>query len=245
MAYPPREPGKLGRLPGQIPVGLRSLTYYVAGSLPKPPSCVPVPPVADWGMLGNATYGDCGVAGLQHCFMADAAVTHLTEPNASDQQAIEYYLNYTGGQDTGVVLSQYLAHVRANGYYGHTVQAYAPVAVHDVPTLQSAVALYDCVYTGIVVTQAMQEAFAHHRTWTTEMLQSPVAGGHCVPIVAFDDHELQVVTWGGVQAVTYSMWHAISSEAWAVITGEFVQGHGDGRGVDLAALTADLDRLAA
>jgi hypothetical protein len=196
-------------------------------------------------MLGNNTFGDCGVAGLQHCFMADAAVTGLKEADASDEQAIDYYLAYTGGQDTGVVLSQYLAHVRANGYYGHTVKAYAPVAVHDVPTLQTAVSLYDCVYTGIVVTQAMQEAFANHRTWTTSMLQSPVAGGHCVPIVAYDDHELQVVTWGGVQPVTYSMWHAISSEAWCVITGEFVTAHGDGRGVDLDALTADLDRLAA
>ena len=31
--------------------------------------------------------------------------------------------------------------------------------MHDVPTLQTAIYLYDGVYTGIVVTQAMMDAF--------------------------------------------------------------------------------------
>lgn len=245
MTLESRPFGKLGCLPGKIPVGLRDLTYYVAGALPAPPPSVAVPAFPTWGMLGNDQYGDCGVAGLEHGFECDATVAGESETFPSDTEAVQYYLTYTGGQDSGVVLSDYLAYVRQNGYYGHTVTAYAPVGVHDVPTLQSAVNLYGFVYCGITVTQAMQQAFGAHEPWTTELLNSPIAGGHCVPICGYDDQFLYIITWGGVQAITYSAWHRISTEAWGIITGEFVSRNGDGRGVDLEDLTNDLNLLAA
>ena len=80
--------------------------------------------------------------------------------------------------------------------------------------------------------------------WDAQACSGPIEGGHCVPIVGYDDQLLYLVTWGGIQAVTYSAWHQISTEAWAVVTGEFVARNGDGRGVSLSALRADLDRLA-
>ena len=126
----------LGRLPAQIPAGLRDLTYYAAGPLPKAPASVAVPAVADWNMDGNDQYGDCGVAGICHGFMAAASDTYETEPFPTAEQVVSYYLAYTGGQDSGVVLSQFLSHVRQAGFYGHTVGAYAPVAVSNVPALQ-------------------------------------------------------------------------------------------------------------
>lgn len=232
---------KLGRLPGRIPVGLRELGYYAAGPLPAPPAEVRIPAVGDWGMLGNDTRGDCGVAGLEHGFMAAAADASRAGQFPSAAQAVSYYLSYTGGQDTGVVLSDYLAHVRQAGYYGHSVAAYAPVAVHDVPTLQTAVNLYDFAYGGIAVTDRMQEAFQAGRPWTAHTAGGQVLGGHCVPVIAYDEHFLYVVTWGAVQPVSYSAWHRISDEAWAVITGEVAGG--DGHGISLAALQADLDLL--
>ena len=238
---PNRVAGKFGRRPAVFPAGLRDLTYYVAGSLPKPPPSVPVPPVSDWGMLGNNTYGDCGVAGCEHLFMADAADAKETESFPSDAQAVAYYLNYTGGQDSGVVLSQYLTYVRAHGYYGHAVKAFAPVSVQDVPTLQTAIYLYDGAYTGITVTQAMMDAFGQGEPWTLEMAQGEPIGGHCIPLIAYDSTYLYAVTWGGIQKIEYSAWHAMSSEAWAVIPGELAGG--DGHGVNLAALQADLDKL--
>lgn len=246
MADSRRPFGKLGCLPGQVPVGLHDLTYYVAGSLPKPPPMVGVPAVTDWGMLANDVVGDCGVAGLEHVFMATASITHESEAQATAAQAKDYYFTYTDGQDSGVVLSQYLTYVRAHGYYGHAVDAFAPVAVHDIPTLQTAVFLYGAAYTGIVVTDTMQQAFATHQPWTAQVVaDGQVVGGHCVPIVAYSDAFLYVITWGGIQQISYSAWHAISTEAWAILTGELVAHHGDGRGVNIKALRADLDRLAA
>lgn len=241
----PRTPGKLGRLPGKVPVGLRDLTFYSAGSLPKPPASVAVPDVANWTMDANTRLGCCGVAGLNHGFMCDAAMTEESETFPSADQVAAYYLTYTDGQDTGVVLSEFLAYVRKEQFFGHTVTAFAPVAVHDVPTLQWAVAAYGFAYTGISVTQAMEQSFGNHQPWQMATLSSTVLGGHCVPAVGYDDQFLYVVTWGEVQAVSWPAWHAMSSEAWAVITGELVAREGDGRGVTLAALRSDLDQLAA
>lgn len=235
---------KLGRLPGKIPVGLRELSYYAAGPLPKAPASMPVPepPGGEWLMLGNDTYGDCGVAGLEHVFMADAAETAETETFPTDAQTVTYYLTYTGGQDTGVVLSDFLNYVRQNGYYDKKILAYAPIAVHDIPTLHTAVFMYDAAYTGIQVTAQMMTDFQDDHPWTMKSLESPVEGGHCVPIVGYDGTYLYIVTWGKIQKIEYSAWHYMSSEAWAIITGELETG--DGHGINLDALKADLNRIA-
>ena len=163
-------PYKLGALPAQRPVGLGLLTDYIAGSLPKPPPSVKAP-TFNWGMLGNDEYGDCGVAGLEHGFEADALAADEHETWPDDQAATEYYLDYTGGEDTGVVLTQYLAYVRQHGYYGHTLRAFAPVAVHDVPTLQTAIFAYGFAYTGIAVTAGMQQAFQDVQPWDLGRVQ--------------------------------------------------------------------------
>lgn len=245
MTTPARAHGLLGRLPGQIPAGLRDLTCYAAGPLPKPPASVPVPSVADWGILGNQAYGDCGVAGFEHGIEAAAADSREDEAFPDEQQCVSYYLAYTGGQDSGVVLSQFLAYVRQHGYYGHTVAAYAPVAVHDIPSLQFCVAAYDFAYAGISVTQAMLDAFDAGEPWTAETFTGPVLGGHCVPVVGYDSAWLYIVTWGRVQRIAYPAWHQMADEAWAVLSGELVSAGKDGLGLNLAALEADLPELAA
>lgn len=233
---------KFGRLAAQFPAALRDLTYYAAGDLPVPPASVTAPDLS-YGMLGNDSEGDCGPAGYIHGCMAAAAETSETETFPTATEVVNAYLAYTGGQDTGVVLSQFLAYIKASGFCGHTVTAYAPVAVQDIPTLQFAVDAYDFAYTGITVTEAMQEAFANGQPWTPDLLNSPVAGGHCIPIVGYDANYLYAVTWGAVQPITYPAWHLMADEAWAVITGELASAGDDGHGIDLAALQADLAKL--
>ncbi len=242
---------KFGRLPAMIPAGLRELTFYAAGRLPAPPAKVQVPsvPVQEdgtaWGVLGNDEYGDCGPVGLDHLFMADALITAQdAESFPSRDDVVQYYLTYTGGQDSGVVLSDFLRYVRANQFFSHQVAAYAPVSVSDVRTLHFAVNAYGGAYAGITVTEAMMTAFDAGRAWTLPDLFSPVAGGHCVPIVGYDNLHLYAVTWGRVQPVSYAAWHYIADEAWAVISGEFVAKNSDGRGISLDALNADLGKVA-
>lgn len=241
---------KFGLLPGYIPAALKDLTYYIAGDLPTPPSKVEVPSVpgqsdgTPWGMDGNDQYGDCGVAGIDHLFMAVASATGETETWPTREEVVQYYLTYTKGQDSGVVLADFLKYVQAQQFFSHTVKAYAPVSVHDIPSMNFAINAYGAAYTGIAVTAAMQQAFAEGKAWNLEDLLSPVVGGHCIPIVGYDSSALYAVTWGKIQPIAYSAWHFMSSEAWAVISGEIVAKGDDGRGINLAALEADLKKLA-
>lgn len=237
---------QLGRLPAQFPAGLRDLSYYAAGPLPKPPASVTVPAVADWGMDSNDTLGDCGVAGIDHGFKAAATDTSETEPFPTAQQVAGYYLAYTGGQDSGVVLSQFLAHVRQAGFYGHSISEYAPVPVNDVPMLQFVIDAYDYAYVGIQVTQAMMDAAQGGPapwTWTQEEAAGEPIGGHCIILVGYDSNWLYGITWGSVVRIAWPAWHAMAEEAWCVLTGELVSAKADGHGINLAALQADLSRL--
>jgi hypothetical protein len=235
----------LGCLPGRIPVGLKDLTYYAAGALPQAPPKVDVPAVADWGVNGNDLYGDCGVAGINHYFMADAAIAAETESFPPDQDVVGYYFQFTNNVDSGVVLSDFLSYVQRKGFFGHTIAAYAPVSVHDIPTLHFAVNAYGAAYTGIKVTKRMMDSFNSGKPWDLDDLLSPVEGGHCVPIVGYDDRHLYAVTWGKVQPVSHAAWHYMSTEAWGILSGEFVSRGDDNRGINLAALQADLSKVGA
>jgi hypothetical protein len=244
---PQRRPtGTYGRLPAVMPVGLRDLTWYVAGSLPKPPAVVAVPDGVSWGMLGNDQYGDCGVAGFSHGAMAVAADLKSTVPPAlaSADDIVKYYLKYTRNKDTGVVLSNFLAYIKKTGFLGYKIDAYAPVSVSDIPTLQFVIDAYDFAYVGITVTQAMEEKFSQHLPWTLDVLSSPVAGGHCVVLVGYDSNYLYAVTWGGIQAIPYSTWAHIADESWAIIPTVMDAAKRGGHGVAIDAIQADLKLLA-
>jgi hypothetical protein len=244
---------KLGRKPGHVPNGLCDLTWYVAGALPLAPLEVKVPVLpassdgTPWGMDGNDEYGDCGVAGLDHGELAVDAQSGVPLLGIiRPLRPVQYYLEYTGGEDDGVVLADFLAYVRKTGWYGRSLSAYAPVSVSDVKTLQFVINAYGYAYTGIAVTDLMMSAFQAGQPWTAADYQNgEVEGGHCIPLVGYDSQNLYAVTWGGVQAIQYSAWPLISSEAWACIWGEIPASGLDDHGVNLAALQGDLGKLTA
>lgn len=235
---------KLGRLPGHVPDGLRDLTWYAAGDLPAPPTSRPVPPPGDgdWGMDGNDRYGDCGVAGLHHGDMCVESDTATPVVLVAGPDITSYYLTYTGGQDNGVVLADFLTYVEKTGWFGHSVSAFAPVKIADMATLQFTINAYGFAYTGIQVTDLMMQASQAGQPWTADTFaDGTVEGGHCIPLVGYDSQNLYCVTWGKVQAIQYSAWHLLAQEAWAVLMGE-VTARGN-HGINLSALQADISRL--
>ena len=86
---------------------LRSRTTSATTSQGRCPAVTPDADGTPWGMDGNNQYGDCGVAGINHGFMAAASAVNATakEQWPADEDIVTYYLSYTGGKDTGVVLA--------------------------------------------------------------------------------------------------------------------------------------------
>lgn len=232
---------KYGKKAAMMPVQLRWIEHYFAGGLPKAPAKVDVPSNVEWGMDGNDQYGDCGVAGIKHGLQNAALVTSESESFPTDQQVVDYYLKYTGGQDEGVVLADFLKYVEQQKFYDHTVSAYAPVDFRNVPHLQFSIWAYTFAYTGIVVTPEMQEAFGNGQPWELDTVMGEPEGGHCIPLIGYDAKYLYAVTWGSVQPISYAAWSHIADESWAVISGELA--NGDAHGLNLDALKDDLSKL--
>ncbi len=247
---------RLGKKPATRLMGVGMADDYATSRLLTPPSSVPVPkPVAGWGMLGNDTCGDCTFAGAAHLIMAVAAdlapavapPLFTTSGVVQEYSAVTGYDPQTGANDNGANENEVLELWRSKGLFGgHKILAYAPVSPTDVLALHRAIAFYGNLYIGIACPESAQQQFANAEPWTV-VPGSPILGGHCILPVAYDPEAITCVTWGGLARVTWPFWATYCDEAHVVITsseGRLQRGVGQ-HPLDLAALVADLDKLAA
>ena len=232
-----------GRLPAQRPRGLGFLSEYVAGKLPPPPPQAHYGAlVHDFPMFLNDQFGDCTVAAAAHLVQVWNAIANEHDPVPTDDEVRATYFGLTGGQDTGLVEANVLKAWHQSGFWGRKIAGYAPVQHDSLTAVHQSVAFYGGCYLGIVVTEQMERQFAAGEQWTPDP-NGQVLGGHAVPIVGYDQHELWVVTWGKLQSITYPFLGAMVEEAWCVLPDQFQErGHGP-REIAWADLQKDLARV--
>lgn len=229
MAAPrPRRPvGLLGRKPGVSDFGSHfQLGDYLVSPFP-PDDGSPVDfssGVTQWGMLGNDVYGDCGPAGDTHVNMANAWEAHEQPPgNVADPavwptaaQVVQAYLEFTGGQDTGVDLGQWLGWRMT-----HPIGPLPPIAgfaqVPDSgPVFEGAVRTFGALYDGVLISrQAMAEAQSGRPFTSTA---TDWVGGHCFPIVGRSTQWGEGITWGALQLFSWEWWQTCREESYVIFT---------------------------
>ena len=233
---------KLGRLP-QRRVGNRFAIawahQYMAAAIPAPVYPIDVSGgITAWGMLGNDQYGDCGEAGQLHYQMASSAATGTFPAGAAftDQIAIAEYLAFTNGQDTGVVLADFLLWLYRKG----EILGFAPVDLSNRAQADSLMAIFHGLYVGVSLTPDAQQLFGAGRPWTVVNGERPDPQlGHCILKVRTDGAAMEsYVTWGIEQAATRDWSAACVDEAWVVVT---TQDQADQ--LNMPALFADIDAL--
>ena len=247
----PRQHGKLGRKPGVSELGSQfKLSDYLTD--PLPPWDDPddfTGNRAAWGMAGNDTYGDCGVAGDYHKAMADASTAGETAPPQPDDgtdveaQIVAEYLAYDDGQDEGVDLGQWLLYRTTHTLAGlPKIGGFAQVNDFGAE-YQSAFHLFGGLYTGILVNQEMMNEFNDDKPWTST--DTDWVGGHCVPHLARDTAQGKCITWGAVQAFSWENWRATREEAYVILTEEIAESPGGVfHGIQVGQLAADIKKLA-
>jgi hypothetical protein len=73
-----------------------------------------------------------------------------------------------------------------------------------------------------------------------------VLGGHGVPLLGFQPHWLNLITWAKDQRGTDNWWWGLGLEAWCVISEDFVTDQKPApNGFDMQALVADLAKVKA
>lgn len=238
-----RTHGKLGRLAPK-PVPVADLTHYLTAPLPAAPATVTAPPL-NYPMAGNDKYGDCTIAAVVHSDQATASLTQEAWKYPGDYVVEERYLSMTGGQDTGLVITDVLkAWVAKGGLFGHQLAAFAPVHVKHTNVIRQATSLCAVVYTGVTIPNVAMQQFDAHQPWalTHTSADNVIDGGHAVPIVGYNATGPMFVTWGALQQATWEWWLKYGEEAYAVITAE-VKARGSLRSVNFQALDQDLSAL--
>ena len=249
----PRVTGLRGRLPVKPPAERFPLGYldaYLSEPLP-----VPVYPIdvtggigADaWGMLGNGpdptctTYpngvGDCSFAAELHYRMSKAASYGETEQFPDSDAVVAAYLAYDDGQDVGANLADLLL----SWYHSGVIAGFAPVDYTDPLAVDAALQAFKGIYVGVDLTDDADELFGQGSPWTVSAGQQPDPNdGHCVVGVKATATDRTYVTWGAEQAADAGWSAACLQEAWVILTSTE---DAVAAGVDLAALTADIDAL--
>jgi hypothetical protein len=188
---------------------------------------------------GNATYGDCTMAGVAHLIAVFNWLFGKTDPVPTEKQIVTEYFRETGGQDTGLVEANVLKKWLTKGLFGAKIAGYAPVKITDMEAIRKAIAFYGGCYLGILCPESAQRQFAEHRPWTNEGEETE--DGHCIVAIGFDVHgNLECATWGGVVIVTPGFLKPYLQEAWVILPDELVKAGHDTLGLDLPLLKADL-----
>lgn len=201
--------------------------------------------VQNWPMYGNDTIGDCTCAAIGHALeawttYADGTTLAVPETDVlSLYEAVSGYNPVTGANDNGAVEQDVLAYVQKNGIGGHKILAYAQVDVQDPQEMKQALDVFGSVYLGIEVPETAQEQFANGEPWDY-VPGAQIEGGHAINLQKWDTQFMYPVTWGKLQPMTSSFWQNYGTEAWVIVTEDWISAKGlTPTGLNLASLLAE------
>ncbi|HWB38578.1 MAG TPA: hypothetical protein VHA75_21370 [Rugosimonospora sp.] len=208
--------------------------------------------VESWPLYGNDVIGDCTAAMVAHAVQNTSTYGDGETVTVPEDDVVAAYSRVSGYKpghpetDRGAVLQDVYADWRRNGIAGHKALAFAEVDPSDVAEVQTAINTFGGVGVGMVVTETMMNDFNTGRGWARTGGRS--LGGHAVVAVGYDQDGLDVVTWGQLIRMSWSVWRRTVDEAWIAVVPEWVNDQSGlsplgvdlyGLGEAMAALTGD------
>lgn len=236
-----RKAGLRGLLP---PKQLLTTTLrdYIKGNLPNPPKVFDYGPmVLNYPMALNSELGDCAIAGLVHLLQVYYAELGETFVYPGDDIVRSTYFGLTGGQDTGLVLTDVLTAWMTNGLFGTKIAAHVPVNPRDEAEFRVACYLFGGVYLGIEMPASAETQFENNKPWHLTIPRGRPVGGHCVVATGVNREGIDLLTWGRETTMTWDYWDTYGSEAHVAIPQVFIEAdHGPVFRIDVLALQEDL-----
>jgi hypothetical protein len=244
---------QLGKLPARPNAIKLKFSSYLSGT--KALSNLPdtfgheewTPPI-DWGVLGNAEYGDCVIAGGAHeCMLWSRIGGNPCTFNTVD--VLRDFQNITGvppdkihGADV-----QKAAHYRlTTGLLDaagkrHTIAGYVGIQAGNLAELYRAIYEFDAVGIGIQFPTTAFDQFTNHQAWQVVRGARTMAG-HYIPAFALRGN-IVVVTWGRFQAVRPSFLGTYMDEGIVYLSRDSLVNGKSPHDIDYAGLMADLQTL--
>lgn len=237
------------------------MARYTGGALPPPPVKVDwLTLVKHWDGLGNFEVGDCEPAGCAHYEQAMLAANGVEfYPTTADVLAAYsgisgYDPAQTGPDrnnptDRGCTSRGTLGYWRAHGICGHRITAYVQVNHRDHNEVKTATALFGGLLFAADMPIDADAQFRRRQTWrpTAGPNGRPGSwGGHALYLGAYTSRTLRCVTWGRVQSLGWAWWDTYVSEAYVVVSADWLNKQGTSpSGLNLDALLTDLRAVTA
>jgi hypothetical protein len=236
-------------------VEFKALEVYATAPIPTPPPTWEVPlqkqvtaglPV--YPIDGNATYGDCTVAGVDHLSRAFSALFNEPYKPPTEKALVAKYFQLGKGQDNGLNEEFVLNEWYKEGLFGTKIAGFAPLSTTSLLQWHQAICMYGGAYLGIRCPESAQRAFQKQSEtgvvvpWTYEGEETN--DGHCVVALGYGPNGgLHCATWGGIAVLTPSFLAHYLDEAWVVLSQQLVEDKKDTLGINVEALQADLAKL--
>jgi hypothetical protein len=233
----------------------KTLTAYQSGPLPPAPATSMRFRLLNWGMYGNAEFGDCVFAAAAHSWMALVRLSRqkwtLTPSEVTD--SYKAYMNqYDNGKDIGSSPPIVLQNWHTQGMWNTTLPAWAPINHSDLTEVHQVLNSYGALMVTVSLpkpayTYQMGANYVRFRIPTWKLTGTPdddvIVGGHEVAAIGYDKQFVYCVTWGVLVRVTHAWWNRYVIEAYALVVPAVVTAGGF-NGLDEASLVADLAALA-
>jgi hypothetical protein len=246
---------KLGKLPARKgAISLKFTDYIDLTKFPKVPDQFGhenLVKTVDWGMLGNDQAGNCVFAGAAHETMMWSLMGESNCANFSTKSVISDYSAVTGyngnpSTDHGTDMQVAASYRKKTGILDadgnrHRVEAYLALPVGNLQIHLIALYLFGAVGIGILFPQSAMEQFNNGEVWDI-VPNSPIDGGHYVPLVAKRDN-IMCVTWGAKQGMTEEFFQRYNDESVVYLSPEMFVNRKSPEGFDYDQLLSDLQHL--
>jgi hypothetical protein len=243
---------KLGARPPVLSKPRLKLAPHLLATAPVAPiSADWLSQVSDWPMYGNDQYGDCVFAAIGHQIEGITRYGQGHTVEVTQTAVLKGYSDVTGFDpnntenpnptDQGTVVQDALNYWRKTGIGGHKIIAFAEVNVADEEEMNAALAIFGTLHIAINFPAIAMTQFDAGQPWDVAKNDGGIEGGHAIHLGAYDAHgDRTVVTWGATQGMTDAFWKQYGSEAWVVISQEWVNANGlSPTGLDLHGLGED------
>ena len=203
-------------------------------------------------MLNNQI-GDCTCA----CGHHDRTLDRLHEfdshhsfgqHHTQTYEAVSGYNPANPNTDRGAAILDVLNFWRNTGIGGDNILAFTSVEPQSHAGIMDSVTLFGNAYIGVQLPLSAQnqQVLAVPPGGPTGLGESGSWGGRAIPVVAYDQRGVTVVTWGALKRVTWAFLDAYSDEAYAVLSQDWISKvtQLSASQFDLAALQKDLSLIA-
>lgn len=229
--------------------------------LPSPPATLDyTSKVTSFPMYLNNAIGDCAIASPAHeeQIWTSLASTLFTMPDSAVLKAYEDVSGYrptdpnnpqTNNSDAGCVMLDVMNYWRKTGIGGRQVLAYMKVDPANRVQVKQAIYLFGGLQIGLALPLTAADQIRAGKRWTVVSHTGRGApgswGGHAVCVERYTSQSNWVVTWGGLQSMSWGFFQTYCDEAYAVLATDWVSqlSKKAPNGLDMPALQSALSQV--